>query len=412
MKILSISYMMPPYLYPQSIQIGRLLYHSKLEHILVTAELPHLEPRLGVYNDFESKINQIIKIEDKEYSTSLFRKLSYYLVPFYSTVPDQYRDWANKAKYFIKEVLDKSTDKPSMVISFGVPMSDHLIGLFLKKKMGMTWVAHFSDPWSDNPFKRHHFLSKYVNKRLEKMVISNADEVIFTSVETKNLVMKKYPKLNKGLVLGHYFDRELYPLQPQDVDKSSGIIIRHVGNFYGYRSPEPLFQALANINKTKPSLLNNVSFEFFGGIAPRMLKGKALASLPEGLVKFEGNVDYKMSLEKMVTSDLLLLIDAPAKESVFLPSKLIDYLGSYRPVMGITPPGTSQKLLSRLGMPTCPPDDISELEILIENYILNIDSFNDKTATKDYLTEVGIYDSKNISDNFDSVMKTIYEEKV
>jgi hypothetical protein len=64
----------------------------------------------------------------------------------------------------------------------------------------------------------------------------------------------------------------------------------------------------------------------------------------------------------MVDSDLLLVIDAPAALSVFLPSKLIDYLGAGVPIMGIVPPGTSAALLARLGAVLADPRQPEEID--------------------------------------------------
>jgi hypothetical protein len=43
-------------------------------------------------------------------------------------------------------------------------------------------------------------------------------------------------------------------------------------------------------------------------------------------------VGYQESLKLMSEADALLVIDAPADQSVFLPSKLIDYIGAGRPI--------------------------------------------------------------------------------
>jgi hypothetical protein len=51
----------------------------------------------------------------------------------------------------------------------------------------------------------------------------------------------------------------------------------------------------------------------------------------------------------MQNADLLLLIDAPMEMSPFLPSKLIDYVGSNVPVLAYTPPGPSADLVKELG---------------------------------------------------------------
>ncbi len=87
----------------------------------------------------------------------------------------------------------------------------------------------------------------------------------------------------------------------------------------------------------------------------RMRRHSSLKSLPEGLVRLRDTVAYRESLKLMSSSDLLLVIDGPDEISVFLPSKLIDYLGARVPIVGIVPPGTSAKLLARLGAPVADP---------------------------------------------------------
>ncbi len=64
---------------------------------------------------------------------------------------------------------------------------------------------------------------------------------------------------------------------------------------------------------------------------------------------------------------MLLVIDAPADDSLFLPSKLIDYLPLRRPILGLTPlRGASADLIRRLGYPVVAPDDEAAIAGQIE----------------------------------------------
>jgi hypothetical protein len=73
----------------------------------------------------------------------------------------------------------------------------------------------------------------------------------------------------------------------------------------------------------------------------------------------------------MKEADGLILVDADADQSVFLPSKLVDYLGAGRPIFGVTPPGTSANLLRTLGDHQVSPRDPEaigrELEVFLAN---------------------------------------------
>ena len=63
----------------------------------------------------------------------------------------------------------------------------------------------------------------------------------------------------------------------------------------------------------------------------------------------------------MSDADLLLVIDGPDDLSVFLPSKLVEYLGAGTPIFGIVPPGTSARLLARVGAPVADPRQPSDV---------------------------------------------------
>jgi hypothetical protein len=92
--------------------------------------------------------------------------------------------------------------------------------------------------------------------------------------------------------------------------------------------------------------LDDVSIEIIGG-RDRKLPPGALDGLRDDLVVFRDPVDYVPSLDLMGGSDLLLVLDAPADRSVFLPSKLVDYLGARRPIVALTPEGAAANLVRR-----------------------------------------------------------------
>jgi hypothetical protein len=74
----------------------------------------------------------------------------------------------------------------------------------------------------------------------------------------------------------------------------------------------------------------------------------------------------------MVMTDVLLLIDAPSESGVnpFLASKLIDYLGAGKPILGITDvKGTSADILRKYGHYVVSPHDTQGIVNAIKNCI-------------------------------------------
>ena len=87
----------------------------------------------------------------------------------------------------------------------------------------------------------------------------------------------------------------------------------------------------------------------------------------------------------MKKSDCLLVIDAPSNKSIFFPSKLADYIGSNRPIFGISPKGTTRRILNELGYYCFDTDEYDKISKGLINMINN-----------SYVaTNIGEYDIEN-----------------
>ena len=77
---------------------------------------------------------------------SLFGKIAQYIRANYF-IPDARKFWIKPSIKYLLEYLSK--EKIDVIITTGPPHSLHLIGLQLKKKTGIKWIADFRDPWTD-----------------------------------------------------------------------------------------------------------------------------------------------------------------------------------------------------------------------------------------------------------------------
>lgn len=358
MKVLAISYALPPMLYPQAIQIGRLLSRSQLSISAVSGGDKVEEAGFGRHVE-----HHIVPFRNQPKGT--LHSFGTRVVPFYGTMPDAFRAWVDSAYAAIGSIVERR-GKPDLIVTFGEPMSDHLLGIRLKRELNVPWLAHFSDPWSDNAFRSLQPLSRFANRILERRVLERADAAVFTSEETVDLVYRKYDQSlrSRSSVLSHAFDPDAYTGDAEE-EKPGPIVLRYIGNFYGHRSPRPLIAALAHILRGDPHVLADVRVELVGGIPSRMQRSGEWRALPKGLLVARGSVSYAESLRLMKTSDILLTIDAPARESVFFPSKLADYIGAGRRLVGIVPPGAAARIIDQCGgksvSPTAAVADIADL---------------------------------------------------
>lgn len=359
LKVLLISYSFPPLLTAEAIQSGRVVKFLKREGVDIsvltvkeTSSLAETDKTLITMLPDDLIIERTRSFESKSLRFLLRRSF-----PMLVTLPDEKVLWrfssTNKALSMTKNF------NYDLIYTRSSPLTSHLVGLRIKNETRLPWVAHFSDPWVDNPYITFYSnWHKKFNERLESLVIIAADAVIFVSDETKELVAKKYGYgiKKKLFVIPHCFDTEAYPSSLVG-DKKQKITFTYTGNFYGERSPLPLFKALQIMVKTMPLASDNFRVIFVGLIQKEYLHIISQCNLRD-IVKCVGQVSYLQSLEYMVNSDILLLIDAPAKKSVFFPSKLADYIGTRKPILGISPlEGSSAKILKELGYSVVSPDD-------------------------------------------------------
>ncbi len=405
MKVLAISYALPPMLYPQAIQIGRLLSHSKLDVCAVSGG------REVDVSGFGGRVAHHVVPFVNEPRGAL-HSIGIRVAPFYGTVPDAFGTWTKLAYAAIADII-RQQGKPDIIVTFGEPMSDHLLGIRLKRDLNIPWLAHFSDPWSDNPFRAFQPLSKFVNRALERRVVECADRAVFSSEETVDLVYRKYNRYlrERASVLQHSFDPDAYA-GGEDDQVPGKILLRYIGNFYGHRSPGPLIAALAHIFRESPRVLADVRVELVGGIPSRMLRSSEWKEFPEGLLVARGSVSYAESLHLMRTSDILLTIDAPATKSVFFPSKLADYIGADRRLVGIVPPGAASRIISECGgksvSPTAPVADIANL---LRDEIASVRSQRESggVARLSPGQNVNRYDIANVAPIFDALCRLTVE---
>lgn len=363
MNILAISLAYPPLAYPRSIQVARLLKFTDATAALFCADEPGVRTDTTIEPDAESKLYKCVRVPlTKSNAGMMIDRFSYRFQRSFwnkrNLAPDAYGSWGKKVLESVGIYLESQSFKPNLIATFAQPFTDHLIGLELKNRLGLPWFAHFSDPWADNPFSRFDEKTRLLNLRMEQLVAENADVLAFTSIETVDLFFSKYsPELRKkAVVLPQCFD----PTQFDNTPPKGRITVRYLGNFYGHRTPEPLIDALRHIERKDQEFLDDVTFELIGsGDAAEV--SRLSSGLPEGLVRVRGNVSYAESVELMSLSDGLLVVDAPAAKSVFLPSKLIDYIGARRPIFGITPAGTAASLITEMGGTVGDPVDRDDL---------------------------------------------------
>lgn len=262
------------------------------------------------------------------------------------------------------------------------PCSTHLIGLKLKQKYSLPWIAHFYDPWVNNTYRIFHCdYFKRIDSQIEKMIAEKADIIIHTNENIKEDWIKRYGKKisNKIFVLPFVYDDEtIYAAakrtKPINRNKKK-LTISHIGNLPKQRSILPIVEAIMFLNSNFPDLKKEIIFRFIGKTALENQKIVMQNNLTDQF-KFIGPLPANKLQIYYDESDILLVIDAPSDSNLFFPSKLMEYFIQKKPILGITPKnGCTYRYLKSAGHFTISNEDINGLESFFYDAIINYSSY-------------------------------------
>jgi glycosyltransferase involved in cell wall biosynthesis len=371
-QLLAISWDMPPLSGPRAVQVSRTLKHlvplgwestvicfgSRSHRYQQDFELADRLRAPGV------RLAPVPSLEERLPFRALWR-----LAPPLKLLPDEKWVWIGPASRAARKAA--AARRFDVLVSFAQPWSDHLIGLRVHRATKLPWVAHFSDPWTDSPYLRGRPWQQHLWRRMEADVIREATALVFVNRQTADRVMSKYPAewRPKAHVVPHAFDLGEPRARPRVNGAGRALRVVYTGRFYErLRTPEGLLRALASLARRRP-IAEDVHVTFVGTPVPAYVRFADRLGL-SGVVEFTGRVSFAESERLAAGADVLLVVDAPADDNLFLPSKLIDYLPLAKPIIGLTPfAGATADVLRALGQPIVPPNDDAAIAAAIEKLI-------------------------------------------
>jgi glycosyltransferase involved in cell wall biosynthesis len=241
--------------------------------------------------------------------------------------------------------------RPDAILTTGPPHLVHLLGLYLKRRYGLPWVADFRDPWitkdEGTPTCGHlggeHSLKRRWLTRLERAVIEQADAIASTGPLATRKLCASFPEHRaKTVTLTNGYDPERFEHGDSPAPAGDTVRILHAGELYAGRDPGPFLDAVRDVvsgageEPGRGSVPVQVQFlgQNPGGFAfPEEIRRRGL----ETIVETPGQVPYAQALREMSRSDILLLLDSPGRR-VGVPAKIYEYLGAGRSILALGEP--------------------------------------------------------------------------
>ncbi len=276
------------------------------------------------------KSKQIGMGDIKDHHSFLVRAANYIRANWF--IPDARKGWKimaiPKASKIIKE------ENVDAIVTTGPPHSTHLIGLYLKRKYKIPWLADLRDPWTTiyyNEFLHRTASSKARDFKLESEVLSTADHI---TVVSHSLEKEFRDRSRKISVVSNGYDPDDFPnlvIQP-----NANFYLSYIGNFKYNQNIETLWRSISELKKNHDEF-SRFKIRFIGNINTQILKAIDKWELLEMTEKIP-YVSHEKAIRFMMSSDLLLLPIPQAKSAKSLiTGKIFEYIASGSAILAIGP---------------------------------------------------------------------------
>ncbi|WP_100611512.1 glycosyltransferase family 4 protein [Confluentibacter lentus] len=273
----------------------------------------------------------IIPIQKKQ---SFIQKLLIYIRGNFF-IPDSRIGWVKPSVRFLSDYISKNNIET--IITTGPPHSLHLIGLKLRERLGVEWLADFRDPWTTIGYHKKLKLtkaSKEKHKVLEKQVLNSADKIIVTSYITKT----EFETItNRPIsVITNGYDIE----KVSEVSLDTKFTLSHIGSLLSERNPEILWQVLCELIEELDGFKEDFQLNFIGFVSDNIMESLGKYHLTNHVNNI-GYISHNKAVMFQKKSQVLLLIEINSEDTrCIIPGKLFEYMVSNRPIISIGPKGS------------------------------------------------------------------------
>lgn len=307
-------------------------------------------------------------LSEKKSAVGLLEKLSIW-IRGNLFVPDARKFWIKPSvKKLVKILKENPTDA---IVTTGPPHSAHMIGLSIKHKLGIPWLADFRDPWTNIDFYKDLMLTKRTDRihhKLEKQVLGEADKVTVISKgmasEFNDIVSREYAVIPNG------YDAEDVIGVVGTKKAGDKFSLAHIGSLTKTRNPLNLWKALEQLVGEDAGFASDLAIHNIGKIDVSVVDSLQSMELDKYLVQTGYLPHDKVIVEQQNASLLLLLINNSPNAKLILTGKIFEYLVSGTPIICIGPlDGDAAQVIKETSCGSSYDfNDIANLKADIQNY--------------------------------------------
>lgn len=279
-------------------------------------------------------------------------------------IPDNKKSWAKRAYEKARELLKQ--EHFDIIFVTIPPYSSFVYAAKLKEEFQIPLFVDYRDLWFGNHFAFYPTpWHKLKHKKLEYNALHKSNKIIVINRKIKEKLLTTYNFLNFNeiVIIPHGYDPADFEIEYPKHSLTGKIKLTYSGIFYESITPLYLLKAFKELSIERPDITAKYQLEFVGLL--RKDYKKIVAQL--GLLDFVNEVGYIEHIEavkRIRQSDVLWMMigNSPHSDTIST-SKLFEYFGSRKPILGCVPDGAAKVALEEYGASfITAPDDIPDIK--------------------------------------------------
>jgi len=263
--------------------------------------------------------------------------------------PDHYITWARESVEPLRRLIEQ--ERVDIIYSTFSPASNHWLGLKLKRRTGLPWVADFRDLWTeDYRYTEASASRRAAHRKLEQEILERADAVVGVSEpQTRLLADRAGGWRRKFHTITNGYDPDDFRCGVASAPKIGSdrpLRLAHVGRFDHWRTPDEWFAGLEQFTLRLGAERDRFELRIIGHADQNTLHRTEASGVR---CTFSGHMAHADAIREMRQADALLLnVPGGTNAESVIPAKMFEYLAAQRPILVVGPSDGEAARLVRL----------------------------------------------------------------
>ncbi len=272
--------------------------------------------------------------------------------------------WTPFARRAALRLIDKYEIR--YVVTTSPPPSIHSLGLWLKQRRRIHWVADFRDMWVTRPIETAYLRGsqrKY-SRQLLSQIQSGADRVVAV-----NASVAKY--VGASLAIANATESSFAPLWQTTASPDQILRIGYLGTTDSVATIRPFVTALTSALNQASISPQRVRLIFVGSCDESILRTECAAVGLEDSLEIITYLPRSQAIARLAAADILLATLPDDGLTHVTGSKIFDYLISGKQILAIAPRDSELGVLVETAGHTCiAPSDFVNLEKFLHEALI------------------------------------------